>query len=95
MGAVTVQRRPRDAEPLRDCGERLVDGRVDRLSASFVPMLQRAFAATSGSRRVRLQDAHLSPDLRTRKPRFRGFSLVERTGIEPVTFGLQSRRSPS
>ena len=30
-----------------------------------------------------------------KRPRFRGLSRVERTGIEPVTFGLQSRRSPS
>jgi hypothetical protein len=49
MGAVTVQRRPRDAEPLRDCGERLVDGRVDRLSR-FV----RADAAARVRRHERL-----------------------------------------
>jgi hypothetical protein len=29
------------------------------------------------------------------KAPFPGLSLVERTGIEPVTSGLQSRRSPS
>jgi hypothetical protein len=35
-----------------------------------------------------------SPE-QTERPRFRGLSMVERTGIEPVTSGLQSRRSPS
>ena len=30
-----------------------------------------------------------------KKPRLSGVFLMERTGIEPVTFGLQSRRSPS
>jgi hypothetical protein len=43
--------------------------------------LQAMFAARSGPSKE--------------KGRFPGLCLVERTGIEPVTFGLQSRRSPS
>ena len=32
---------------------------------------------------------------KTESPAYAGLYLMERTGIEPVTSGLQSRRSPS
>jgi hypothetical protein len=64
---------------------------VSRVSASWtlVQRLSRQSARTALESVVGGDDALTSKDLQ------KDFLGVERTGIEPVTSGLQSRRSPS